>query len=116
MALPERQFEDLGNFVSRVVKRSGRTAIDIAEKGGLTRGPASVSDLKGGANAQWDTLNRFAKGAGYRSALEMFMSGGDALTLQMLRVWRALPDDEARRDALAAVKKLRDAVEAPSAT
>lgn len=48
---------------------------------------------------------------GYRSALEMFTSGGDERTAALLRIWRALPDDAARKDVLRAVKLIRDGSE-----
>jgi hypothetical protein len=111
-----RSFPDLAAFSGWVVERSGRTASEIAEKGRLTRGAVTVSDLKNGRNPQWETLDRFARGAGYRGALEMFTSGGDAQTAKVLRVWRGLPDDEARADFLLAIRATRDATEESSST
>jgi len=75
----------------------------MAEKADMR--PAQLSALENGANVEIQFYERVARALNFRGALELFTSGGDDQTRKMLRLWRALPDDEARNDVL---RQMRD--------
>ena len=77
------------------------TQVEVATKAQM-RG-IQVSLLETGSNVEIQYYERVARVLKYRNSLEMFTSGGDAATRRLLRLWRALPDDEARTDALSQV-------------
>lgn len=111
---PEKTFPTLGQFLRRVRESRGLKAKDVAERAKMR--PAQVTHLQNGGNALWEYYDRAAKAMGFRSGLDMFTSGGDDETALLLRRWRALTTDAARKDVLRAVKAIRDADEESSAT
>lgn len=95
----------------KVRAERGLTAKAVAQKAKMR--PAMMTHLEQGGNAAWGYYSAAARAMGYRSALELFMSGGDRMTAQLLRAWRALPDDEARMAALELVRRMNDDDAAP---
>lgn len=61
---------------------------------------AQLSLLERGDNVGIEFYDRAARALRFRNALELFTSGGDDLTRRLLRLWKSLPDDEARTDVL----------------
>lgn len=80
------------------------TATDVAIKAGMRN--AQMSAVESGANVEVQFYERIAIALGYRGALEMFTSGGDPSTRKLLRLWRALPDEAARKDVLKLMREL----------
>lgn len=101
-------FVPLGLFIRRVREARGLSAKEVAARAKMR--PAQMTHLQQGGNAQWSYYDDFAKAIGFRSALEMFTSGGDEQTRRLLRLWHVL-DDEARKLVLRQVKDVRDADE-----
>lgn len=116
--VPERAdgktYPPVGQFLRRVRESRGLRAKDVATRAQMR--PAQMTHLQKGGNALWEYYDRAAKAMGFRSALDMFTSGGDDETALLLRRWRALATDAARKDVLRAVKAIRDADEESSAT
>lgn len=88
----------LGEFVRLTRERKGLTQIAVATAADMRN--TQVSLLETGANVEVQFYERIAQALGFRGSLEMFQSGGDDLTRRMLKLWKALPDDEARKDVL----------------
>lgn len=105
---------ELGAYVKQCRERKGLTQADVAKTANM-RGP-QVSLLETGANVEVQFYERVARALGFRHALEMFTAGADDQMRKMLRLWRALPDDSARNDALGLMRDLIVADEAPGAT
>jgi hypothetical protein len=95
-------FPDLERFVNGVMQHHGVTAKNLVAKWGSTRG-ADVTDMKKG-NPEWSSVDRFARGLGYRGAVAMFRAGGDEQIAELLRMFEGLPDAKARRDVLELVR------------
>lgn len=105
---------ELGAYVRRCRERKNLTQTQIAELADM-RGP-QVSLLETGANVEIQFYERVARALGFRHSLEMFTSGGDEKTRKLLRLWRALPDEEARNEVLALTRDVIVADEEPGAT
>jgi transcriptional regulator with XRE-family HTH domain len=102
---PERPALALGKFLKRVRVDKGKTQRQIAHESGIPY--PTVSLMEKGRNVEIMQYERFAKACGYRNALEMIRSGGDALTRRLLRLWAALgDDDQARRDVLDRIERM----------
>lgn len=115
MASPRpRPFAELGLLARVARERAGLTQVGLRDKTGLRN--ELISRLELGENVEVEAYERVARGLGFKGALEMFMSAGDLETARLLRYWRGLSTHEARRDALRAVKQIRDADEAVDAT
>jgi transcriptional regulator with XRE-family HTH domain len=110
----DRTFPAVGQFLRRVREARGLKAKDVAAKASMR--PAQMTHLQNGGNALWEYYDSAARAMGFKSALDMFTSGGDDETALLLRRWRALSTDAARRDVLRAVKAIRDADEESGAT
>lgn len=96
-------YAKLGAYVRSAREAKRMTATEVATKAGMRN--AQMTAVESGANVEVQFYERIAIALGYRGALEMFTSGGDALTVKLLRLWRALPDDEARKDALRSIRE-----------
>ena len=105
----------IGQFVREIRERSDVSQIALATKAGLRN--ELLSRLEKGENVEIIQYERVAKALGFRGgALEMFRTGNDRLLRDMLKFWRALPDDEARTDALRLMKRSLLLDEEPGAT
>jgi transcriptional regulator with XRE-family HTH domain len=101
----KRPYAELGAFVKAVREHRQMTASAVADKAGMRK--AQVTLLEKGANVEIQFYDRMAVAMGFRGgALDMFTAVDDRATQTLLRLWRALPDDVARKDALNAVKKI----------
>ena len=109
-----RTYPPVGAFLQQVRLSRRLQGKEIAERSGMR--PAQVTHLQQGGNALWEYYDSFAKACGFKTALDMFTTGGDSQVARLLRLWKALPDDAARMAALRAVKQLVDADEESSAT
>lgn len=96
-------FAQLGHYVKRARERSGLTQGEVAKRAQMRQ--AQLSALENGANVEIQFYDKAARALNFRGALDLFTSGGDAQTKKLLRYWRALPDDEARNDALRQLKE-----------
>lgn len=105
--------KELGAFARLCRERKGLTQAHVAELAGM-RGP-QVSLLETGANVEVQFYERVARALGFRHSLEMFTAGGDEKTRRLLRLWKALPDEEARDEALTLMRDVIVADEEPSA-
>lgn len=109
-----RPFQDVGRFVRRARERQGVTQLAAAAAAPMRN--ELLSRLERGENVEIAAYALAAKGLGFRSVIDLFRSGGDRQTARLLRLWAALPDDEARKDVLERVRRTVDDDEAPSAT
>lgn len=66
---------------------------------------SQVSLIENGANVEAQWYERIAVALKFKNALEMFAAGSDDLTRRMLRLWKRLPDDEARKEVLDSMRK-----------
>lgn len=107
-------YSALGEYVRRVRSHRGLNQGELAVKAKMR--PAQLSGLENGANVEIKFYDRVARAMDYRGALEMFTSGGDEKTRKLLRLWRALPDEEARTEVLRLVQDVIVADEEPGAT
>lgn len=67
---------------------------------------SQVSLIENGANVEVQWYERVARALGFKDSLELFNSGGDDLSRRMFRLWRRLPDDEARREVLKVMQRV----------
>lgn len=104
VALSAAPAKELGAYVRTCRTRKGLTQVEVAERAQM-RG-IQVSLLETGSNVEVQFYERIARVLGFRNALEMFASGGDDQTRRLLRLWRALPDDEARTDVLKLIQQM----------
>lgn len=78
------------------------TREELAVKAGLT--PMVVAAAEEGHSTQWETLTKLANAFGCDSFVELCRAGDHLFqsewTSKLLRLWKALPDDEARKRAL----------------
>lgn len=95
--------KELGDHVRKCRLRKDLTQTQVADLAKMW-GP-QVSLVESGANVEVQFYERIARVLGFRNALDMFTSGGDASTRKLLRLWRALPDDEARNDVLKVMQR-----------
>lgn len=95
---------ELGGYVRSVREARELKQADLARKAEM-RG-AQLSLLENGANVEIQFYEKVARAMGFRGALEMFTSGADRSTRKLLRLWKALPDDAARKDALSAIEAI----------
>jgi hypothetical protein len=109
----DRFFPEVGAFLRRVREARGVQAQDLAARAGMR--PSMVSHLQKGGNAAWGYYDAAAAALGFRSALELFTSGGDEPTANLLRLWRALTPLE-QMHVLHVVRAMLDASVAPTAT
>lgn len=98
---------DLGVLVRAIRDARGWTQAELAIRADM-RGER-ISDVEIGKNVRVEQFDKIAKAFGFRSTLEMFMSGGDDLTAKLLRLWKRIPDQEARMDVL---RSMRDQIAA----
>lgn len=102
----DKRFTDLGVFIRGLRDAKGWTQKELAARAKMRN--ERVSEIENGSNARIDKFEKIAHALGYRGGvLEMIMSGGDVLTTKMLRLWRRLPDEGARKDVL---KSMRDQI------
>lgn len=107
--------DDVGASLRARREAKGLSQSAVAERFGIRL--ATISNIERGANVRLSSLVEYAKALGYESlAAAVLDQGGDDITRRMLRVWRALEDDEARRDALALVREQIGAEREPRAT
>lgn len=92
------RFADLGLFIRGLREAKGWTQLQLAKRAKMRN--ERVSEVEKGSNARIEQYDKIARALGYRSALEMFMSGGDEMTAKLLRLWKRQPDDGARKDVL----------------
>lgn len=95
-------FAPMGDYVRRARQRAGLNQGQLAEKAGMR--PAQLSALENGANVEIRFYELVARALNFRGVIELFTSGGDDQTRRLLRLWRALPTDEARTDVLRLMK------------
>lgn len=92
------RFADLGLFVRGLREAKGWTQIQLAKRAKMRN--ERISEVEKGSNARIEQYDKIARALGYRGVLEMIMSGGDATTAKLLRLWKRLPDAGAQRDVL----------------
>lgn len=103
--VPENErerFTDLGSYIRGLREAKGWTQIQLAKKAKMRN--ERISEVENGSNARAEQYQKIAVALGYRGVLEMIMSGGDGLTVKLLRLWKRLPDDGARKDALQSMR------------
>ena len=96
------RFADLGLFIRGLREAKGWSQIQLAKKAKMRN--ERISEVERGSNAQIEQYDKIARALGYRSVLEMIMSGGDLTTVKLLRLWKRLPDDTARKDVLSSMR------------
>lgn len=94
----------IGACIRAIRKERKLTLEQVAEKIGSYA--SQISLVEGGDNVESQWYERIAVALKFKSAYEMLASGGDAQTRKLLRLWRALPDDEARTDVLKLVQNM----------
>lgn len=85
--------------------RHGLTA--TALKGSRGTRPATITDLRNGENTETKHYEDIAAELGFRDALEMFRIGeADDDFRPFYRVWKALADEDLRKEWLAAGQEM----------
>lgn len=99
-----RPSKAIGAAIKALREDKNLTQKEVAEKVGTHF--SQISLIENGANVESQWYERLAGAMGFRNALEMLASGGDDLTRKLLRLWKRLPDEEARKDVLKLVQRM----------
>ncbi|MDR1990016.1 MAG: helix-turn-helix domain-containing protein [Acidobacteriaceae bacterium] len=95
-------YADLAALIRSFRIAANWTQGELAEKAGIAL--MSVSAAENGRNARWETLTGIANAFGFENFIELCRAENHPLqteqTRALLRAWKALPDDQARKDAL----------------
>ncbi|MDR1990605.1 MAG: helix-turn-helix domain-containing protein [Acidobacteriaceae bacterium] len=99
------RYDDLANLIRSFRFSANWTQSELAERAGIAL--MSVSAVENGRNTRWETLNSIAQAFGYDSFIDLCRAGVDPLHAgqmqALLRAWDALPDEQARTNALALI-------------
>ena len=105
-----RPFVRVGNFVRAVRNARGLKSKEVALKAEID--PGLMTRIEKGENVELQQYDKVARALGFRGPLEMFRSEPNPLTRELLKLWRALQDDEeAQKELLAQVRDWIDARE-----
>lgn len=113
MTSDRRTFPELGRFIRAARLARRWTQPELAARAGVNT--ARISEIERGAAPSVASVDRLAQALGFRGVIDLFQSGGDDDTAQLLRTWRAL-DPLARRDALDSMQAVAVRLVAPGAT
>ncbi|MDR1990600.1 MAG: helix-turn-helix domain-containing protein [Acidobacteriaceae bacterium] len=96
------RYEELADLVRSFRHAADWTQSELAERAGIAL--MSVSAVENGRNVRWETLTSLANAFGFENFIELCRVEDNPShteqTRALLRVWSALPDDQARQAVL----------------